>query len=189
MSSAPLSVLILAALAFGAQPPSVRPRLLQAGDGDRLVRRVGPTRGWPYTIKLDAMSGATTDFVVMTETMGPGQSIPFHKHDNAEEIVLFDEGGAEATVGDQHGVAGPHAIVFIPRDTWISATNTSTHDVHLTAIFSRPGFERYMRAISVAEGQPLTPLDAAELPRLRALGHATYWDVTQGPYPPGTAHP
>src|ERR1700736_101008 len=43
-------------------------------------------------------------------------------------------------------MAGPRSIVFIPRDTWISGTNTSSKDIHMTAIFSRPGFEKYMRA-------------------------------------------
>jgi len=166
-----------------------RPMILQENDGDHLVRRTGPTRGWPYTIKVDSQSVGAEDFVVLAEVLAPGQTIPFHRHDNAEEIVLLEEGGATVTVGDQRAVTGPRAMVFIPRNTWVSATNTSAENIHLTAIFSRPGFERYMRALSVAQGQPITPLDPAELPRLRALGHATYWDTSRGPYPPGVAHP
>jgi quercetin dioxygenase-like cupin family protein len=166
-----------------------RPLILQEGDGDHLVRRTGPTGGWPYTIKLDGQSGNAQDFFVMAETVAPGQTIPFHKHDNAEEILIFEEGGATVIVGDQRAVAGPRSIVFIPRDTWISATNTGTQDVHLVAVFSRLGFERYMRAISVKQGQPVIPLSADELPRLRALGHSMYWDTSKGPYPPGVAHP
>lgn len=166
-----------------------RPLILQEGDGDHLVRRTGPTGGWPFTIKLDGESGSAQDFFVMTETMAPGQTIPFHKHDNAEEILIFEEGGATVMVGDKRAVAGPRSIVFIPRDTWISATNTGKQDIHLIAVWSRQGFERYMRAISVKQGEPVTPLSPDELPRLRALGHATYWDTSKGPYPPGVAHP
>jgi mannose-6-phosphate isomerase-like protein (cupin superfamily) len=168
---------------------SPQPLILQEGDGDHLVRRTGPTGGWPFTIKLDDQQGNTQDFVVLTETMAPGQTIPFHKHDNAEEILIFEEGGATVMVGDKRAVAGPRSIVFIPRDTWISATNTGAKDVHLVAVFSRQGFERYMRAISVKQGQPVTPLSPDELPRLRALGHSMYWDTSKGPYPPGIAHP
>jgi mannose-6-phosphate isomerase-like protein (cupin superfamily) len=168
---------------------SPQPLILQEGDGDHLVRRIGPTGGWPFTIKLDDQQGNTQDFVVLTETMAPGQTIPFHKHDNAEEILIFEEGGATVMVGDKRAVAGPRSIVFIPRDTWISATNTGAKDVHLVAVFSRQGFERYMRAISVKQGQPVTPLSPDELPRLRALGHSMYWDTSKGPYPPGIAHP
>jgi mannose-6-phosphate isomerase-like protein (cupin superfamily) len=168
---------------------SPQPLILQEGDGDHLVRRTGPTGGWSFTIKLDDQQGNTQDFVVLTETMAPGQTIPFHKHDNAEEILIFEEGGATVMVGDKRAVAGPRSIVFIPRDTWISATNTGAKDVHLVAVFSRQGFERYMRAISVKQGQPVTPLSPDELPRLRALGHSMYWDTSKGPYPPGIAHP
>ena len=50
--------------------------------------------------------------------------IPFHKHHNSEEVVIFEEGGATVTVGNKRGVAGPHSIVFIPRETWVSVTNT-----------------------------------------------------------------
>jgi oxalate decarboxylase/phosphoglucose isomerase-like protein (cupin superfamily) len=121
--------------------------------------------------------------------MPPGKTIPFHKHDNAEEILILEEGGATVIVGDSHAVAGPRSIVFIPRDTWISATNASAQDIHLVAVFSRQGFERYLRAISVKQGQPVTPLSPDELPRLRTLGHSMYWDTTKGPYPPGVAHP
>jgi mannose-6-phosphate isomerase-like protein (cupin superfamily) len=80
--------------------------------------------------------------------MAPGKTIPFHKHHNAEEILIFEEGGATVIVGDKRAVAGPRSIVFIPRDTWISATNTGAQDIHLFAVFSRQGFERYLRALA-----------------------------------------
>ena len=172
----------------GSTPP--HPLILQENDGEHLVRRLtGPTGGWPFTIKLDGQNGNTQDFFVFTDTMAPGQTIPFHKHDNAEEILFVEEGGATVIVGDQRAVAGPRSIVFIPRDTWISGTNSSNHDIHLLAIFSRHGYEQYMRALGVKQGEPMTPLSPDELTRLRALGHSMYWDTSKGPYPPGVAHP
>jgi hypothetical protein len=110
-------------------------------------------------------------------------------HHNAEEILIFEEGGATVIVGNQRAAAGPRSIVYIPRDTWISATNNSSKDIHTVAVFSRQGFEQYMRAIGVKEGQPLVPIGPEELTRLRDQGHATYWDSSKGPYPPGVAHP
>jgi quercetin dioxygenase-like cupin family protein len=174
------------------QQPSAadpQPLILQQEDGERLVRRAGPTGGWPYFIKLDGAQGATRDFFVMTEVMAQGATIPWHKHDNAEEILILEEGGAEVMVGDKRAVAGPRSIVFIPRNTWASATNTSARDIHLVAVFSRHGFEDYMRAISVRPGEPLTPMSPEELTRLRTRGHATYWDSSKGTAPPGTAPP
>jgi quercetin dioxygenase-like cupin family protein len=168
---------------------SPRPLILQEGDGEHLVRPAGPTGGWPCSIKLDGQNGNTEDFLLMAETMAPGQTIPFHKHDNAEEILILEEGGATVIVGDKWAVAGPRSIVFIPRDTWVSATNAGKGDIHVTAVFSRHGFERHMRAISVKQGEPLTPIDAKDLPQLRAQGHAIYWDTSKEPYPPGVAHP
>jgi quercetin dioxygenase-like cupin family protein len=172
----------------GSTPP--HPLILQENDGEHLVRRLtGPTGGWPFTIKLDGQNGNTQDFFVFASTMAPGQTIPFHKHDNAEEILFVEEGGATVIVGDQRALAGPRSIVFIPRDTWISATNSSNHDIHELAIFSRHGYEQYMRALGVKQGEPMTPLSPDELTRLRALGHSMYWDTSKGPYPPGVAHP
>jgi quercetin dioxygenase-like cupin family protein len=170
-------------------PGSPRPLILQDGDGEHLVHRAGPLGGVPFTIKLDRQNGNAHDFFVFTEALAAGQTIPFHKHDNAEEILIFEEGNATVIVGDKRDVAGPHSIVFIPRDTWISATNTGARDIHLVCVFSRQGFERYMRAISSKPGEPVAPLSPDELSRLRALGHATYWDTSKGPYPPGVAHP
>jgi oxalate decarboxylase/phosphoglucose isomerase-like protein (cupin superfamily) len=124
----------------------------------------------------------------MTNMLEPGDVIPFHQHHNAEEVIILEEGGAKVTVGEKHAVTGPHSIVFIPRDTWISLANTSAHSIHMYGLFSRQDFERYERAASVPEGQPATPLGAEGLARLRATGHATFWDTSKGPYPPGVAH-
>lgn len=171
------------------QSESPVPMILQEDDGDHLVHRAGPLGGLPLTIKLDGQFGKSEDFFVFAETLAPNQTIPFHKHHNAEEILLLEDSGAIVIVGDKSGKAGAHSLVFIPRDTWISATNKGNSPVRVLAIFSRHGFDAYMRAISAKPGEPLTPLSQDELTRLRSLGHATYWDTSKGPYPPGVAHP
>ena len=165
------------------------PLILQDEDGDHLVHRAGPLGGVPFTIKVDSQFGNSEDFFVFAEVLAPLQMIPFHKHHNAEEILLFEDSGASVIVGNRTGKAGAHSLVFIPRNTWISATNTGTSPIHLLAIFSRHGFEQYMRAISAKPGESLKPLSQDELTRLRSLGHATYWDTAKGPYPPEVAHP
>ena len=136
-----------------------------------------------FAIKIDGQNGNAQDFLVMTNMLEPGDVIPFHQHHSAEEVIILEEGGATVTVGD------PRSIVFVPQDTWISVANTSTHRIHMCGVFSRQGFERYERAASVPEGQPVTPLSPDELARLRATGHADFWDTSKGPYPPCVAHP
>ncbi|HZQ95026.1 MAG TPA: DUF4440 domain-containing protein [Candidatus Sulfotelmatobacter sp.] len=166
---------------------SPTPMILQEDDGDHLVHRAGPLGGVPFLIKIDRQFGNSEDFFAFAETLEPGQIIPFHKHHNSEEILLFEEPGAKVTVGDKIGNAGPHSLVFIPRNTWISAVNTTQRPIRLLAIFSRHGFEDYMRAISAKPGEKLQPISQSELARLRAAGHATYWDTSNGPNPPGAA--
>jgi mannose-6-phosphate isomerase-like protein (cupin superfamily) len=166
---------------------SPHPLILQEGDGEHFVRRF--LSHLPFTIKVDEYFGNAQDFFVLTETLVPSSTIPFHMHHNAEEILILEEGGATVTVGHLGAGAGPHSIVFIPRETWVSVTNSGTQSIHLYALFSRQGFERYLRAASVPKGQPVTPLSPDEVARLRATGHATFWDTSKGPYPPGVPHP
>ena len=175
--------------ALHAIPTSPQPLILQEGDGEQLLHSSGPLSGVPFIIKLDGQNGNTQDFFVFTEILARGQSIPFHKHNNAEEILIVENGDATVIVGNKRAVATAHSIVFIPRDTWISATNTGAEDIHLVSVFSRHGFERYLRSISVKPGEAANPVPADQLPRLRALGHSMYWDTSKGPYPPGVAHP
>jgi mannose-6-phosphate isomerase-like protein (cupin superfamily) len=172
-----------------ANETAATPMILQENEGEHLIHRAGPLKGVPLTIKVDGQFGRSDDFFVFAETLAPGETIPFHKHENAEELLLFEESGAFVSVGAVHGLAGPHSLVFIPRDTWISARNDSQAEVHALAIFSRHGFESYMRAISAKPGEPLVPLTANELTKLRGDAHAVYWDYSKGPNPPGVVHP
>lgn len=167
--------------------------ILQEGDGERRLRRpqgpVGSESVPEFIIKVDKENGNAEDFYVGYEILKPGAMIPFHKHHNSEEVLILEEGGVTVTVGDKRAVVGPHSIVFIPRETWVGITNTGNSPVHLYALFSRQGFENFLRARSVRPGEPLTPLTPEELRRAVEEGHVTPWDLSKGPYPPGVPHP
>ena len=170
-----------------------RPLILQENDGEHRIRRPGgPAHSGSvpeFIIKIDKQNGGAEDFYVGAELLKPGAVIPFHQHHNSEEVVLMEEGGATVAVGDKRAVAGPHSIVFIPRETWVSIANTGNRPIHLYALFSRQGFENFLRARSVRPGEPLAPLTREELRSAEVEGHVTAWDTSKGPYPPGVPGP
>ena len=172
---------------------SAIPLILEENDGEHRLRRPGGPTGSgsvpEFIIKIDKQNGAAEDFYVGYEILKPGAMIPFHKHHNSEEVVIFEEGGATVTVGNKRAVAGPHSIVFIPRETWVSITNAGSRPIHGYFAFSRQGFENFLRARSVLPGEPLTPLTPEEVRRAAEEGHVTPWDTSNGPYPPDVPHP
>jgi mannose-6-phosphate isomerase-like protein (cupin superfamily) len=177
-----------------AQSPSTpTPLILQEDDGEHRIRRPGGPTGSGsvpgFIIKVDKQNGNAEDFYVGFEILNPGSMIPFHKHHNSEEIVILEEGGATVTVGDKRAVAGPRAIVFIPRETWVHVANTGDRPIHMYGLFSRQGFENFLRARSVRPGELLTPLAPEEVRQAAEDGHVTPWDTSKGPYPPGVSHP
>lgn len=185
------AALSIAANARSTASPA--PLILEENDGEHRLRRpqgpVGSESVPEFIIKIDKLNGNAEDFYVGYEVLKPGGMIPFHKHHNSEEVVILEEGGATVTVGDKRSVTGPHAIVFIPKETWVSVANTGNIPIHLYGLFSHQGFENFLRARSVRPGEPLTPLTPEELRHSIEEGHFTPWDTSKGPYPPGVPHP
>ena len=54
------------------------------------------------------------------------------------------------------------STVFIPANTWISVDNIGNDNISMVSVFSAPGFEEFMRAGSVREGEKNVPLAEAE---------------------------
>jgi quercetin dioxygenase-like cupin family protein len=104
---------------------------------------------------------------MFTEDLQPGASIPRHKHPGAEEIIILQSGASRVHLGNTVREVGAGATVFIPPDTWISVDSIGKDPVSLIAIFSAPGYEEYMRAISVREGEENRPLSKDELDTIR----------------------
>ena len=65
-------------------------------------------------------------------------------------------------VGDLVRDVHAGAIVFIPAGTWISVSNIGPDPISSVAMFSAPGFEEFMRAACVREGEKNVPLSKAE---------------------------
>ena len=131
------------------------PLILEKNDGERRAWRdiegLGPQPEMRFILKVDPHNGGSSHLVFGTEDMAPGGKIDRHKHPGSDEILFLENGTARVSLGD-----------FIPANTWISVTNIGSEVIHLAFVFSAPGFEEFMRAESVREGEKNIPLSKAE---------------------------
>lgn len=144
------------------------PLILEKNEGEkRAWRPIEGAEGWdavpgPFILKIDPRNGGSSHLVFVTEDVPPGASIPRHRHPGADEILFFQNGKARVTLGGRVRQVRGGATVFVPANTWISATNIGTEPIHGVFVFSAPGFEGFMRAESAPEGQKITRLSKAE---------------------------
>ena len=155
----------------GAVAPSGR--ILQLADGERRVRRRG---NFPFIIKVDKQNGGSPELVMGYEDVPAGGTISPHRHLSADEIIFVHSGAGVATVGEREAPIAPGSTIYIPRNVRITLKNTGTQPMAIAFVFSKPGFEDYLRDTSVPEGQPAPPLSDAELARIRRnhTSHTVY---------------
>jgi quercetin dioxygenase-like cupin family protein len=169
-ASSNLIPLLMAVVAVHCETSATSSFILDANEGERRIHRPAGTgtRTAPFILKVDPKNSSSKHLILFAEELPPGAAIPRHRHPEAEEILILETGRTRVHLGDVTKEAGPGATVFIPADTWISAEVIGDEPVRLKAIFSEPGFEEYMRAISVREGEPNRPITQAELESIRA---------------------
>jgi quercetin dioxygenase-like cupin family protein len=148
-----------------AQSAKATPLILEANEGEHRVWR--PIQGLealpsPFILKVDPQNGGSSHLVFGTEDLPPGEQIEMHRHPGSDEILFLQSGLAKVTLGDTVKEVHGGATVFIPSGTWISVVNIGKEAIHLVFVFSAPGFEEFMRAESVREGEKVVPLTQAE---------------------------
>jgi quercetin dioxygenase-like cupin family protein len=148
-----------------AQSPKATPLILEKDEGERRVWR--PIEGEDsklslFILKVDPHNGGSSHLVLGTEDMPAGGQIETHRHPGSDEILLLQNGQAKVTLGDMTREVHGGATVFIPADTWIAVVNTGNETIHLVFVFSAPGFDDFMRAESVREGEKAVPMTKAE---------------------------
>ena len=127
-----------------------------------------------FMIKVDRKHGGSPDFWFGTETLPAGAGIPYHRHLHEDEVLYIVSGSAHVHVGSIAGNAGPGAIVFIPRDTWVSVQPTGKAPVSLFFAFNAPGFDNYMRCESALLGERAQPVTSEEDRRCTKAGDVEY---------------
>ena len=177
MRMARFSIGVCAVLVCGsATAPSTRtsqatnvtkttPLIIEKNEGERRT-----WRGWPghrapgptFVLKVDPKNGGSSHLVFLTEELAPGEGIDAHKHPGSDEILFLQSGTARVHLGGSVREVHAGSTVFIPADTWISVSNIGSNVISLVGVFSAPGFEDFMRAESVREGEKNVPLSKAE---------------------------
>jgi quercetin dioxygenase-like cupin family protein len=170
-----------AAQAAGNSVPAAgEPLILREGEGERLIHRPPPSAlsslTAPLILKVDRRHGGAPEFVMLTEDIPPGQDIPLHRHPHSDEIIFIHGGTGLASLGGRETTVSSGATIYIPRNTIVGLRNTGTEPLKIAAFFSQPGYEEYLREITVPEGQIPTPLTVEELSAIRArhLDSAVY---------------
>jgi quercetin dioxygenase-like cupin family protein len=141
------------------------PLILEKTEGERRV-----VRGWPghpdpgesFILKVDPKNGGSSHLVLLTASLAPGKEITAHRHPGADEILFLQTGTARVHLGDTVRDVHAGATVFIPANTWIAVSNIGSDAISVVSVFSAPGFEEFMRAGSVGEGEKNVPMSPAE---------------------------
>ncbi|MGH9775431.1 MAG: cupin domain-containing protein [Candidatus Acidiferrales bacterium] len=163
--------LAVASSSLQAQSAKATPLILEKNEGERRVWR--PIEGLESTpssfvLKVDPQNGGSSHLVFGTEDLPPGEQIEAHYHPGSDEILFLQNGLAKVTLGDMTRETHGGSTVFIPSGTWISVVHTGKETIHMVFVFSAPGFEDFMRAESVREGEQVVPLTKAEDARISA---------------------
>ena len=171
-----------AACTSSARPPSVtdaassmiaaqsraRPAVIGPAEGERrLIRGEAP-----LFIKIDPASTGSEHLMLGSSDLPPGDAIGLHRHLREDEIILIIHGTGRLQLGHDQYTVGTGATVFIPQGTCVALQNTGTDTLSNVFVFSAPGFERVLRAVSTAPGEPGRVLTPAQRAAAFHEGHA-----------------
>jgi quercetin dioxygenase-like cupin family protein len=174
------SILLMGIMPAHAAPQSSNsaptPLMLEKNDGEHRVRRprTTPTPTGPFIIKVDRKNGGSQKMWLGTEEIPPGGLIARHKHSGQDEILLVQTGTAHVWLGAQERDVHAGAIVYIPSDTWVSMKNIGTENISLAFVFSNPGFDDFMRCVSVPVGEASAKLSPEEFKACQHEGHVEF---------------
>jgi len=138
-----------------ANPVRPRPVVIPANGGEKRFLRGGTA---PLIIKVDPTNTGSRRMVLGSSDLPPGDAIGVHRHLQEDEIIVITRGTARVQLGQQFITATAGATVFIPQGTCIGVTNVGSDTLSNFFVFSAPGFERALRAVSSAPGEPAKPL-------------------------------
>ena len=117
-----------------------------------------PNTTWTIAVDPDSRdaTGGVRGLTLIFERVAPGDHIPLHTH-SVEEVIIVDEGRAEATLGDERRDLSPEACMFVPPGTPHGMRNAGAGVLRLHAAFASPSIDiTYLERIPApgTEGEP-----------------------------------
>lgn len=142
----------------------VEPIVLHQGEGENYL--LGPRRA-PVVIKVSPETGSRHMSAIM-EIVGPGDAIPEHIHDDADELIFVHSGAGVEILGVHEYRIEEGTLVFVSQGTWHGLRNASPdRDLVMLAVFSPTGFEGFFRAFGTEPNQEWVEPSTNEITEMR----------------------
>jgi oxalate decarboxylase/phosphoglucose isomerase-like protein (cupin superfamily) len=126
----------------------------------------------PLYIVADSATVGSRTLTAGYEEVPPGDSGRVHMHLAEEELIFVHRGTLDVLLNDATHRATAGATVFIPRRTWVTFRTVGADTAGFFFVFSRPGFEKCLRALSSRLGEEYVPLGREEMER---VSHECHW--------------
>jgi quercetin dioxygenase-like cupin family protein len=93
-----------------------------------------PSSRWALLTDPGDAQGQVDNITVIFEEIAVGDRIPLHLHPT-HEVIVFEDGGARVTLGDETRDVGPGTVLFIPAGTPHGTHNSGDRPVRMHAMF------------------------------------------------------
>jgi mannose-6-phosphate isomerase-like protein (cupin superfamily) len=116
-----------------------------------------PPAGLYIQYKVSTETFASNRFFAGIQVLPPGGQIPPHAHTRNEEFLLIRNGHGTAFIDDQAFELRPGSLAFVDRWVKHSIRNDSDENMEIFAIFTPPGLEMLLPAVSKLRLSPDEP--------------------------------
>jgi quercetin dioxygenase-like cupin family protein len=135
------------------------PRVIGADEGER---RNLPD-GRHMLLKVGPENTGSSYLFLGSEVLPPGASIPRHRHEVDEEILIVHRGAVTVELDGTVHHAEEGAVVYLPPRTWVSVRNEGDDSAAVMFVFPRGSVERCFQFIGRGDdGERARPADPGE---------------------------
>jgi quercetin dioxygenase-like cupin family protein len=144
------SFLLLPSMAFPNETTGFEGLVVNEEEGEALQIREGKAI---VKIKIAKIQGAQS-MCFLSESFGPGDAIPVHKHLNEDELIFLHKGSGLFTLGEKQYPIKEGAVALVPKGVWHGLQNTGSENIEMRFAYTPSGFEGFFREVGTPVGQP-----------------------------------